>query len=179
MNIYEDYQSYMEECSELIEVLKTNGKEVYYAISDVIKVTKYILNEYLHHQTIDEDLDEIFDIGYGFLANVLSDMKTYYEDAFDKNPKTFEKYSELLLYSIYVEDFKSFLESEELMNEDILQDLNDILMKLDGIFTHQKEYDENLPLEINAKLTELGLEKFKFRPAYSVFQLICEELNLE
>lgn len=179
MNIYEDYQSYMEECSELIEVLKTNGKEVYYAISDVIKVTEYILNSYLNHQTIDEDLDEIFDIGYGFLANVLSDMKTYYEDTFDKNPKIVEKYSELLLYSIYVEDFKSFLESEELMNDDMLQTLNDILMKLDGIFTHQKEYDENLPLDINAKLTELGLEKFKFRPAYSVFQLICEELNLE
>lgn len=179
MNIYEDYQSYMEECSELIEVLKKYGKEVYYAIEDVIKVTEYIAKEYNKSNSIDEDLDEIFDIGYGFLANVLADMKTYYEDSFDKNPIIFEKYSELLLYSIYVEDFKSFLESEELINDDMERDLNDILTKLDSIFTHQKKFDSKLTLEINAKLTEMGLEKFKYRPAYSVFQMICEELELD
>lgn len=179
MNIYEDYQSYMEECSEFIEMLQTNGKEVYYAIQDVIKVTNYIVQQYQQNQTIDEDLDEIFDIGYGFLANVLADMKTYYEDAFDKNPHIFETYSELLLYSIYIEDFKSFLESEDIMNDDILETINTMLDQLDSIFTHQKKFDKKLPIDLNAKLTELGIEKYKFRPAYSVFQMICEELNLD
>lgn len=179
MNIYEDYQSYMEECSELLDMLKVNGKEVYYAINDVIKVTNYIIEQYKNNNKIDEDLDEIFDIGYGFLANVLADMKTYYEDAFDKNPKTFEKYSELLLYSIYIEDFKSFLESEDLMNDDALETINEMLNQLDSIFTHQKEFDSNLPIDLNAQLNELGIEKFKFKPAYSVFQMICEELHLE
>lgn len=179
MNIYEDYQSYMEECSELIEMLKTNGKEVYYAIHDVIKVTDYILKQYQNNQKIDEDLDEIFDIGYGFLANVLADIKTYYEDAFNKNPKTFETYSELLLYSIYIEDFKSFLESEDLMNDDMLQTINEMLNQLDSIFTHTKKFNPNLPMDLNAQLNALGTEKFKFKPAYSVFQMICEELDLE
>ena len=167
MNIYEDYQSYMEECSELIEMLKTNGKEVYYAIHDVIKVTDYILKQYQNNQKIDEDLDEIFDIGYGFLANVLAD------------PKTFETYSELLLYSIYIEDFKSFLESEDLMNDDMLQTINEMLNQLDSIFTHTKKFNPNLPMDLNAQLNALGTEKFKFKPAYSVFQMICEELDLE
>lgn len=179
MNIYDDYKSYMEECAELLHMLKTNGKEVYYAIGDVIKVTDYILKEYEEKQSVDADLEEIFDIGYGFLANVLADMKTYYEDAFNKNPETFEKYSELLLYSIYIEDFKSFLEAEDLMNDDISKTIDDLLNKLDKIFTHKLEIDATFPIEINAKLTELGLEKFKFRPAYSVFQMICEELKLD
>ena len=140
-------------------------------------LTSATMNHY--DKSEDADLEEIFDIGYGFLANVLADMKTYYEDAFNKNPETFEKYSELLLYSIYIEDFKSFLEAEDLMNDDISKTIDGLLNKLDKIFTHKLEIDATFPLEINAKLTELGLEKFKFRPAYSVFQMICEELKLD
>ena len=72
MNIYEDYRNYIDECDELIEMLKEKGASVYYAISDVLKVTEYIYNEYEKNQKLDEDLEEIFDIGYGFLANIVN-----------------------------------------------------------------------------------------------------------
>jgi len=178
MNIYEDYRNYIDECDELIEMSKEKGASVYYAISDVLKVTEYIYNEYEKNQKLDEDLEEIFDIGYGFLANVLADMKTYYEDAFDKNKDVFEQYSELLLYSILIEDFKSYMYSEELMNDEYEEKLNQLLNKLDSIFTNKKPIPNGLVEQIDATLSDMGIHNSDYRPAYSVFQMIAEELNL-
>lgn len=179
MNIYEDYRNYIDECDELLAMLRTNGVAVFYAISDVIKVTEYIYNEYEKNETLDEDLEEIFDIGYGFLSNVLSDMKAYYEDAFNKDPILFNKYSELLLYSIYVEDYKSYLEVEDQASEQTIHDLDEILSTLDKIFSNKKEIEDGLIDEIDGKLTRLGIHKNEYKPAYVIFQLISEELNLE
>lgn len=178
MNIYEDYRNYIDECDELIEMMKEKGAFVYYAISDVLKVTEYIYKEYEKNQKLDEDLEEIFDIGYGFLANVLADMKTYYEDAFEKNKELFEKYSELLLYSIYIEDFKSYMYSEELMNDEYEERINQLLNKIDNIFVNKKPIPSDLIGQIDATLNDMGLHNSNYRPAYSVFQMIAEELNL-
>ncbi|MCM1514384.1 MAG: hypothetical protein NC090_05285 [Anaeroplasma bactoclasticum] len=178
MNIYEDYEKYIGECDELLDMLKTHGANVYYAIADVLKVTEYIYHQYETGTKVNEDLEEIFDIGYGFLSNVLADMKTYYEDCFDKNKETFEHYSELLLYSICIEDYKSFLSSEELLTAETEKELNRLLEQLDGIFTHQKEVASEYTLSLDAALEDLGMHQHEYQPAYAVFQLIAEELEL-
>lgn len=49
---------------------------------------------------------EIFEIGYGYLANVLGDLKTYYLDYFGKNIEVFNYYSELMLYSTILKIIK-------------------------------------------------------------------------
>ena len=184
MNIYEDYRNYIDECDELIEMLNEKGVPTHFIekLNDreqlCKKVTEYIYNEYEKNQKLDEDLEEIFDIGYGFLANVLADMKTYYEDAFDKNKDVFEQYSELLLYSILIEDFKSYMYSEELMNDEYEEKLNQLLNKLDSIFTNKKPIPNGLVEQIDATLSDMGIHNSDYRPAYSVFQMIAEELNL-
>lgn len=106
MNIYEDYANYISECQELIEEMIQYNSSVYYAIADVLKVTDYIYQKNEKKETIDEDMLEIFEIGYGYLANVLGDLKTYYLDYFDKNIEVFNYYSELMLYSIYIEELQ-------------------------------------------------------------------------
>ena len=74
MNIYEDYANYISECQELIEEMIQYNSSVYYAIADVLKVTDYIYQKNEKKETIDEDMLEIFEIGYGYLANVLKLM---------------------------------------------------------------------------------------------------------
>ena len=65
MNIYEDYANYISECQELIEEMIQYNSSVYYAIADVLKVTDYIYQKNEKKETIDEDMLEIFEIGYG------------------------------------------------------------------------------------------------------------------
>ena len=137
---YEDYANYISECQELIEEMIQYNSSVYYAIADVLKVTDYIYQKNEKKETIDEDMLEIFEIGYGYLANVLGDLKTYYLDYFDKNIEVFNYYSELMLYSIYIEDYKSHLNVQDLINDDIEKNLTDLIYKIDGIlavsYTH-------------------------------------------
>ena len=140
MNIYEDYANYISECQELIEEMIQYNSSVYYAIADVLKVTDYIYQKNEKKETIDEDMLEIFEIGYGYLANVLGDLKTYYLDYFDKNIEVFNYYSELMLYSIYIEDYKSHLNVQDLINDDIEKNLNDLIYKIDGILVNKKPY---------------------------------------
>lgn len=142
MNIYEDYANYISECQELIEEMIQYNSSVYYAIADVLKVTDYIYQKNEKKETIDEDMLEIFEIGYGYLANVLGDLKTYYLDYFDKNIEVFNYYSELMLYSIYIEDYKSHLNVQDLINDDIEKNLTDLIYKIDGILVNKKPYDK-------------------------------------
>ena len=154
MNIYEDYANYISECQELIEEMIQYNSSVYYAIADVLKVTDYIYQKNEKKETIDEDMLEIFEIGYGYLANVLGDLKTYYLDYFDKNIEVFNYYSELMLYSIYIEDYKSHLNVQDLINDDIEKNLTDLIYKIDGILVNKKPYDKSTITDIEAKVSE-------------------------
>ena len=91
---------------------------------------------------------------------------------------SFEQYSELLLYLILIEDFTSYMYSEELMNDEYEEKLNQLLNKLDSIFTNKKPIPNGLVEQIDATLSDMGIHNSDYRPAYSVFQMIAEELNL-
>ncbi len=179
MNIYEDYTSYLGEHQELIEKMISTNSAVYYALSDVIKVTDYIYRLQAQNTKIDEDLQEIFEIGFGYLANVLGDLKTYYVEYFDQNMDTFNYYSELMLYSIYIEDFKEHLRVQELINDDSQKVLNDLMYKIDGILANKKPYSEVDINEIEATIDDLKIDGDSYKPVYNVFRLITEELEIE
>ena len=179
MNVYEDYANYISECQELIEEMIKHNSSVYYAISDVLKVTDYIYQKNEKKEMIDEDMLEIFEIGYGYLANVLGDLKTYSLEYFDKNMEVFNYYSELMLYSIYIEDYKSHLNVKDLINDDIEKSLTDLIYKIDGILVNKKPYNQSFISDIEAKIDENKPQNDNYKPVYNVFRLIVEELNLE
>lgn len=179
MNIYEDYGNYMSEVQELVEAMIKSNSTVYYALTDVVKVTDYIYRLSQNDEKIDEDLEEIFEIGYGYLSNVLGDLKTYYEEYFEKNMAVFNYYSELMLYSIYVEDYKDHLNVEELINDDIEKQLNDLIYTIDGILVNKKPYDGLLIANIEGTIDDINIGRNNFQPVYNVFRMIAEELNLD
>lgn len=179
MNIYEDYVSYMNDVQELIEVMINNNSSIYYVLSDVIKVTDYIYRFHEENENMDEDLEEIFDIGFGFLANTLEDLKTYYYEYFDKNIDQFNYYCELMLYSVYIEDYKGFLEVNDVLNEDYEKALNDLIYQIDSIMVNKKPYDEALVMDIDFKINDLLPMDPDYKTVYNVFRMITEELGIE
>ena len=179
MNIYEDYINYMDECQAFLEKMVEQNSSVYYAIIDVITVTDHIYRKYQKKEPIDEDLSEIFEIGYSYLANVLSDLKTYYNDYFDCNMDVFNYYSELMLYSIYIDDYKDHLIVQDLINDDIEKELNDLLYKIDGMLVNRKNYNEDDIKEIESKIADIKPQNDQYQPVYNVFRMIVEELGLE
>lgn len=179
MNIYEDYANYMGEVQELIEEMIKHNTSVYYVLSDVIKVTDYIYRQNEQDPIHDEDLGEIFEIGFGYLANVLGDLKTYYEEYFSKNMDLFNYYSELMLYSVYIEDYKDHLSVNDLLNEDLEKTLNELIYKIDGILVNKKPYDGLVVANIEGEFDDVKLINDDYKPVFNVFRMIAEELNIE
>ena len=82
MNIFDDYGNFIEEHEELINKLKESSSVILTTINDVMKVLDYVYEQYLAQDKIEEDLIDIFDIGFGYLSNVLVDVDLYYKDYF-------------------------------------------------------------------------------------------------
>lgn len=179
MNIYEDYINYMGEKEELINMLIDTNSSIYYVLTDVIKVTDHIYKLYEKGEKLEEDLEEIFDIGFGFLANTLEDLNTYYYDYFEKDKDKFNYYAELMLYSVYIEDYKGYLEVNDMLNEDVEKALNELIYQIDSILVNKKPFNESFVISLDSVInTVLPMDK-DYKTVYNVFRMIAEELELE
>lgn len=178
MNIYEDYKSYIEEHLDLINKIKNRHPNISVLIDDVLKVTEYVQKEYFAKSKISEELEEIFEVGYGYLTNVLSDLEVMFKEYFNDNDDKIEYYTPIIVYSVYLDDFKCHLESEEKLTERHKEYLESAIDNLDHIMNHLHHYDmkelDNLINELNIEFEEFS----KFQPVYAVFALVCEELDL-
>ena len=109
MNMYEDYNGYMADMRDLIKKLEETSSGVYVLLEDVLRVTKYIYEEHEKGSKLDEVLEEIFEAGFGYLSNVLSDISIMYHEYFNDDIKLFNYYAPLIVYSIYLEDYRCHL----------------------------------------------------------------------
>ena len=178
MNIYDDYASYLDECTEIINTMKASNSPLLLIINDVMSVTDDIYTKYTKKQKLDEDTEEIFSLGFSYLSSVLSDIKTYSDEEFDKSVEKLNKYAPLIINLIMLNDFKDFLDVEDLMNDDIQKEIEDLAFKIDGILANNKQYDEGILTEVEYLIDSNTPEDASFKPVYVVFALIKEELEL-
>ena len=178
MNIYDDYISYLGEHMDIITALKDSDSPVLSILHDVIRVTDYIYQQYSKKKPIDEDMEEIFSLGYGYLSNTLTDIKMYYEEYFNKNIERLNRFSTLIIDLIILDDFKAFLDVNERLDMDTSNEIDDLMNKIDVALENKNpdsiELVENVELYIEDK-TPLKLD---FRPVYIVFAMIAEELSI-
>ena len=99
MNIYQDYTNYMKEFRPLIKQMEATNSPILITFKDVISVNDHICKLVEQNEKVDEELADIFEIGFGFLTNTLEDLKVYYNDYFKKNilPKIIKQGLKLLL----------------------------------------------------------------------------------
>lgn len=178
MNIYEDYKSYMNEHASLLKKLNEHNSKILICILDVIKVTDYIYQKFIKNEFINEEEKEIFDIGYGYLSNVLNDLNTFYEDYFDNNINEFEKRVDLIMLAIYVDDYVCYLENNEYMNDGLKEELKSIAYKLDNMLANKTIVDEQIVKNIESHVLSLSSYHNDFRPVYLIFSMMIEELQI-
>lgn len=177
MNIYEDYINYMNEHSELIEHLYSTNSKVLACIEDVIRVTDYIYQLSEKEVEISDELAEIFEIGFGYLVNSINDLETNYKDYLNKDVILFNQYSNIMVYGILFEDLKSFLMSNDEYDEDIKEIIEPILTEIEDTIANKKEYTEQKIKQYSDILENLDFGQ-SFKPAYAVFSMIADELEI-
>lgn len=178
MNIYDDYISYLGESMEIITELNKSESPILSVLHDVIRVTDYIYQQYTKKKKIDEEVEEIFSLGYGYLSNTLTDIKTYYEEYFNKDINLLNKYSTLIIDLILLEDFKSFLDVSDRLDEETSKEIDELMNKIDRNLENRTplfiDLVEDVELFIDNK-TPITLD---FKPVYIVFAMIAEELSI-
>ncbi len=178
MNMYDDYNKYIIENEELLNNLKNSDSNVLLCLSDVLEVLEYIYKKYLDQAKIDNDLEEIFEIGFGYLSNSLVDIKTYYVDYFKKDIILLNRYSTLIVYSILLDDLKGYLLSEERLTEERKAIINNASKLIDDVMINLKEIDGDVIVTIEEAFETSLPKKHNYKPVYSVFQMIAEELGI-
>lgn len=178
MNIYDDYNKYIIENEELLNYLKSTNSSVMYCLADVLEVLDYVYKKYVDKVKIDNELEEIFEIGFGYLSNCLIDINTYYKDYFGKDIILFNKYSTLIIYSILLDDVKGYLLSEERLTEERSELLDKAAKLIEGTLINIKEINPEEVAEIEDILEMVLPKKNNYKPVYAVFAMIAEELGI-
>lgn len=178
MNIYEDYANYIDDCSEIIQTMNDTKSPLLLIINDVMEVTEYIYQKYNKKEKLSEDLEEIFSLGFSYLSTVLSDIKVYYEECLDKNIELLNKYSSVIISIVMLNDFGDFLDGEERINDDLKEEIEKLMFKLDGIVSNQKDFDDNIIINVEYLIDSNLPNDLDFKPVYMVFALMKEELEL-
>ena len=178
MNIYEDYNIYIVDMKSLIKMLENSKSPVYILIEDALNVTKYIYKEHEKGSKLDDVLEEIFEAGYGYLSNVLNDLNIMYEEYFDSNIDIFNYYAPLIIYSIYLEDYRCHLDADEKLTEERAKLIKEVEENVDQILANRKTFDESLINMYEEQILDIAPKGDKFEPVYIVYSMIAEELNL-
>ena len=177
MNIFDDYGNFIEEHEEILSKLKDTSSVILTTINDVIKVLDYVYEQYLAGDKIEEDLIDIFDIGFGYFSNVMIDVNTYYKEYFNSNIDVLNYYGSLISYSKYLEDFECYLESEELLADERKRIIEIILDKIDVTLRNKLSYSKQEIDNFEDEIQTIMPYHESFKPVYSVFLMITEELN--
>lgn len=178
MNIYEDYNAYMVDMKELIKKLEETSSGVYVLLEDVLKVTKYIYDEHEKGSKLEDVLEEIFEAGYGYLSNVLSDLNIMYQEYFNSNIELFNYYAPLIVYSIYLEDYRCHLQAEELLDEERETFIKGIEEEVDLVLVNKQPFGMEMIDAWEEKVLKIAPKGDKFEPVYIIYSMIVEELRL-
>ena len=75
-----------------------------------------------------------------------------------------------------IDDFKSYLISNEEYPVEIKKAIEDMENQIDQVVCNKESYTEDLVKELTDKLEKLDFDK-EFKPTYIVFSMILEELQ--
>ena len=138
--ILQDYASWKIENHEVLSTFKTNKNPVYQRLEPVYIVLEHIYNMACNSQELDEDLETIFEIGFNYLNAQFSVIKIYYESLFKSNCEDFNKYSEMLIFLLYIYDIRTDLDNNDIDSDiDILNDVETYIENM--IMERREDYD--------------------------------------
>ncbi len=121
--VLKDYASWKMENYEMLEEFKHNDNPIYERLEPVYAVLENLYEMACREEELDEDLENIFVVGFEYLFSQLNVTKIYFETLFKSNCDEFEDYSEMVLFLLYIFDLRTDLESHDI-DSDIIA-LND------------------------------------------------------
>ena len=135
--VLKDFVNWKMDNAEILERFKYHGSSIYDRLEPVYAVLNTIYDMVLREETINEDLETIFQVGLNYLNTQFEVIRIYYETVFDSNCELLESYTQLLGYLLYISDLRSDL--EEFEDSVDFQPLNDVEVMLENMIAQRDE----------------------------------------
>ena len=171
-----DYKNWYIKKSEFINHLKHHDSIIINRVNNVIITLNYIAS--LKEEELNEDYDVIFDCGYGYIYNTISEMELYLDKYFDNNMHKFLDYEPLINYSLFLNDLKSTLIEQEVFDKYLNEEFNNMINEIENIIMSKKSFDETIIESFDNNLFSMLEMKKEYITTSEVFDRIAEELQI-
>ncbi|MGD9605402.1 MAG: hypothetical protein AB7V00_04540, partial [Bacilli bacterium] len=127
----DDYQAYLKQNQQLIELLKQNQSPLYDRMVDVFLVLDYVNQLVNDKSRIDEELEVIFDAGFSYFHEQWELITMIYHRYFHQDIISFTHYGSLINYLLYLDDLEETLKEKELLSDERKQVIQSIYEEIE------------------------------------------------
>ncbi len=177
--VLKDYVNWKMENVEILERLKSNDSMIYDRLEPVYKVLNKIYDQAVDDKELSEDLRTIFQVGLNYLHTQFEVIRIYYEKLFDSDCVTFEEYSPLMGYLLFISDLRADLEEYE---EDGLDfsDLNDVETLIENMIAEKDNSFTYAADRLNKAVSDIVNQlDYEYVSIVDIFVEIAENLDVE
>ncbi len=176
MTIYEDYTSWKEENSSLIQELIKLKSPIITRIIHVLAVIDYLNNQYYNQGGLDNDSEVIFETGFDYITNHFITISTILQKEFRGNLIQMNQIAKTINLLLYTNDFQKELEYSDDYSESDKEKLNDFEQKVLSYIDRHEE----CPDEMFGLLNDITFDIFdsNYRSINDIMYDIAIELDL-
>lgn len=175
--IFKDYASWRIDNQETIEQFKHNSNVVYDRFEPVYVVLNHIYDMVVEGEELDEDLEVIFESGFGYLSNQFEIIKIYYDTLFQQSCDDFKNYADVLLYLIYISDLRLDLENNDIDID--MTELDDLETSIENFIMERQTDFAFLADRMNKIMSEIFKQlDYEYVSIIDIFVEIAENLGI-
>lgn len=175
--VLKDYASWKMENYEMIEQFKKNGNPIYERLEPVYVVLEHIYEIACSDEELDEDLENIFNIGFQYLYSQLNITKIYFENLFKSDCDGFDEYSEMVLFLLYIIDLRTDLESHDLDSD--LDVLNNTETYIENMVMERRQDFDYVRDMMNEAIKEVfSVTDYDYVSIVDIYVEIAENLGI-
>lgn len=171
-----DFESWYLENANFFDQLHGHNTILFEHVKSIINVLACISN--MNEEEIDSDLDEIFDTGYSYLYNYISELKVYLKNYFDDNFTRFLKFDIIMNYNFYINDLKEMLVDECKYYDNVREEFDFILNDIENILSTKKEFDDKTINDYNVRILSVIPEDHDYVTTPELFVEVMDKLKI-
>ncbi len=171
-----DYKNWIKSKHDLIHHLDHHNSIIISKVENVIKTLNFIAT--LKPEELNEDYNVIFDCGYGYLYQLISEVELYLDKYFQNNMHQFLEYELLINYSLYLNDLKAALIESECFSKELNDEINAINNNIENILSSKRQFVERVLDEYDNRLMAIFPENEIILTTPEVYDRIYEELQI-
>jgi hypothetical protein len=184
--LFTDYANWIMEHKRIIDQFQDNESLIIEYFKPVYKVIDYIYNHAINH-TVNEEMMDIFGIGFDYLAYHFEFIRMYYETHFESNCDLLRAYADVIIYLVLIADIQRELDNNDIeyrveFFEEIEADLDNMIEERNqSFYMYKQDYDKKIEVFLNS----FGIDYetipsvfFEIGESMGIIDLFEDEINL-